>query len=147
MNEAEKLKSTLASVFRRKGGGGNYTRLFDDLEPPQKSFLTAKVCLGPDELAIIGSAENNDTWLILTTERIVWGLRGVEQTLSIHDVWHAKADFPKMMVTGTRKHQLRELQIETRDHENRLIEVEAGGPLFGVWNALLNLGARNRQKK
>jgi hypothetical protein len=30
-------------------------------------------------------------------------------------------------------------------HEQCTIEVEEGTPLMGVWNALMNLGARNRR--
>jgi len=45
MSEANKLKSTLSSIFRRKGGSGHFTRLFDDLDPTQAAFLTNRVQL------------------------------------------------------------------------------------------------------
>lgn len=147
MNEAEKLKSTLSSVFRRKGANGLHTRIFDDLDPAQQHSLLEKVRLNLDELAVIGSAESNKTWFLLTTQRIVWHLKGRDETLSVHDIYHVKADFPKMVATGTDKGELRELQIETVNHSNLPVEVEAGAPLAGVWNALLNLAARNHQKK
>lgn len=147
MNDAEKLKSTLSAVFRRKGANGRYTRVFDDLDSRQQHSLSEKVRLNPDELAVIGSAESDETWFLLTTQRIVWHLRGRDETLSIQDVYHVKADFRKMMATGTNKGELRELQIETLNHSNLPVEVEAGAPLAGVWNALLNLTARNWQKK
>jgi hypothetical protein len=147
MTEAEKLKSTLTSIFKRKGQDGRYTRLFENLGPPEREALLKEVSLHAGELPVIGSTESQDTWLIVTTDRIVWRLKGKTQTLSVEDVWHVKADFPKMVDTGVRKHQLRELQIETVDHEQRTIEIEEGAPLMGVWNALMNLGARNRKKK
>ena len=53
----------------------------------------------------------------------------------------------KMVAKGIRKHQLRELQIETTAHDQRIIEIEEGPPLFGIWNALLNFGARNRRRE
>lgn len=147
MTEAEKLKSTLTAIFKRKGKDGRYTRLFENLESLQRESLLKEVSLHPGELPVIGSAESQDTWLIVTTDRIVWRLGGKRQTLSVHDVWHVKADLPKMVATGVRKNQLRELQIETVSHEQRTIEVEEGAPLMGVWNALINLGARNRKKE
>lgn len=148
MTEAEKLKSTLSSIFRRKGGNGNYTRLFDDLAPYQKELLLNKVRLNCGELPIVGSAESNETWFFLTSERIVWRVEGTNvQSLPIQDVWHASADFHEMVAKGIRKHQLRELLIETVDHEQRLAQLEQGPPLFGTWNALLNLGARTRRAK
>jgi hypothetical protein len=115
------------------------------LEPPQKAALLKEVPLNSGELPIIGSVESQDNWLIVTTERIVWRLDGKTQTLPVQDVWNVKADFPKMTATGVRKHHLRELQIETVSHEQCTIEVEEGTPLMGVWNALMNLGARNRR--
>ncbi len=145
MTESEKLKSTLSAVFERKGRDGRYTRLFENLEPSQQDILLKEVSLREGELPVIGSAESQDNWLIVTTERIVWHLKGKTRTLSVHDVRHVKADFTKMVVTGVRKDQLHELQIETVGHEQCTIEVEEGAPLMGVWNALMNLGARNRR--
>jgi len=145
MTEAEKLKSTLTAIFKRKGHDGRYTRLFENLDPSQREFLLKEVSLHAGELPVIGSAESQGNWLIVTTERIVWHLKGKTRTLSVHDVRHVKADFPKMVVTGVRKDQLHELQIETVGHEQCTIEVEEGAPLMGVWNALMNLGARNRR--
>jgi hypothetical protein len=147
VTEAEKLKSTLTAIFKRKGQNGHYTRLFENLDPPQRESLLKEVSLHAGELPVVGSAESPDIWLIVTTDRIVWRLKGKTQTLSVNDVWHVKADFPKMLVAGVRKHQLRELQIETVAHEQRTIEVEEGAPLMGVWNVLMNLGARNRKKE
>jgi hypothetical protein len=98
------------------------------LEPSQKAVLLKEVPLKSGELPIIGCVESQDNWLIVTTERIVWRLDGKTQTLPIQDVWHVKADFPKTVATGVRKHQLRELQIETVSHEQCTIEVEEGAP-------------------
>src|SRR2546427_5656748 len=86
MNEAEKLKSTLSSIFSRKGRDDQYTRLFENLESPQKHALLSKVQLNEGELPAIGSAERADKWLVITTERIVWRLEGKEQSLSARDV-------------------------------------------------------------
>jgi hypothetical protein len=147
MTEPEKLKNTLSSIFSRKGANGRYTRIFDDLEATQQRFLLDKVQLNPDELAIIGSAEGSETWFLLTTQRIVWRLRGRDEMLALHEVLHAKADFPKMANAGIQKSELRELQIETATRASVSLEVEEGAPLSGLWNVLLNLGARNRQKK
>ena len=100
MNEAEKLKSTLSSIFSRKGRDGHYTRLFENLESPQKDALLSKVQLNEGELPVIGSAESADKWLIITTERIVWRLGGKEQSLSARDVLDAVADLRKLVATG-----------------------------------------------
>lgn len=147
MSEAEKLKDTMAAIFRRKGHDGRYTRLFDNLEPGQRETLLAEAPLHEGELPVVGSAESHDKWLLLTTERLVWRWGERTRTLPVRDVWSVKADFPKMVATGVRKDKLRELQIETAGHEQCVVEVEEGPPLMGVWNVLMNLGARNRKKE
>jgi hypothetical protein len=145
MTKAEKLKSTLSAIFRRKGHDGRYTREFEHLEPFQRDALLGKVTLRDGELPVFGSVENVHTWLIVSTQRIVWRRNGTTQTLAIADVRTAKADFSKMVADGIKKDQLRELQVETMDHKDRTIEVEEGGPLIGMWNVLMNLGTRNRR--
>lgn len=147
MTEAEKLKSTLAAIFKRKGCDGRYTRLFENLEPSQREALLAQVPLRDGELPVIGSPESRAKWLIVTTQRIVWHMDDKTQTLSVRDVRHVKADLHKMVARGINMQKLRELQIETLSHGECVIEVEEGAPLMGVWNALMNLGARNRKKK
>jgi len=136
MTEAEKLKNTLAAIFQRKGHDGRYTRIFENLEPSQQDVLLRMVLLNSGELPVIGSFESEGNWLVITTERIVWRSQGKIQNLSIHDIWHVKADLLKMVATGIRKHELHELQVETVSHENQTIELEEGAPLIGVWNAL-----------
>lgn len=145
MTESEKLKGTLSAIFERKGRDGRYTRLFENLEPSQQEALLKEVSLNAGELPVIGSVESQGTWLVVTTERIVWRLRSQTRTVFVHDVWHVRADLPRMVATGVRKDQLRELEIETVGHEHCTIEVEEGAPLMGVWNALMNLGASNRR--
>jgi hypothetical protein len=146
MTEAEQLKSTLSAIFRRKGRDGRYTRLFENLEPHQREALLAEVSLHDEELPVIGSSESHDKWLLVTTERIVWRLDSNTRTLSVRDVRHVKADLHKMVARGITMQRLRELQIETMSGGECVIEAEEGAPLMGVWNALKNLGVRNRKK-
>jgi hypothetical protein len=146
MTDAEQLRGKMAAIFNRNGRDGRYTRLFENLEASQQAVLLKEVALHDEELPAIGSVESEDAWLIITTERVVWHLKGNTQTLSIDDLWHVKADFHKMVADNVRKHQLRELQIETLAHEHYTIEVEEGAPLTGVWNALLHVSRRNRRR-
>lgn len=147
MNESKSLKAKLSSIFTRKGSGGQYTRLFQDLELFQQKLLLKNIQLNEGELPVIGSAESQDKWLIITTERIVWCRGGKTQALSVLDIRDAVADLDALQTIGRPKLQIRELQIETISHEQYTIEVEEGSPLSGVWNVLKNLGARNRRMK
>jgi hypothetical protein len=147
MTEPEKLKNTLSAIFKRKGLDGKFTRLFENLEPSQKEWLLQKVRLGEGELPVIGSAESQGKWLIVTTSRIVWCADAKMQSLPADRIRDVVADLQKLAVTGRRKNQMKELQILTMNGEQYTVEVEEGAPLMGVWNALKNLGARNRKKE
>lgn len=144
MTEPEKLKLTLSSVFRRRGRDGLYTRLFDDLDIHQQNLLRQQLQLDYEEVPIIGSVESQDKWLLITTRRIVWRSGDKTQSLQVEAVRDVVADFRRLVATGRTKEQMKELQILATNGEQYTIEVEAGAPLMGVWNALKNLGARNR---
>jgi hypothetical protein len=147
LSEAESLKIVLTSIFRRKGRPGRHTRLFEDLESFQKSTLQESVQFDDNELPVIGSVESPQKWLVLTTKRIVWHLKGKTQTLLVSDIRDVEADLKALAAKGLNKNEMRELQIKTMGGEQFTIEVEEGGPLSGVWNALKNLAARNRRRK
>ena len=146
MNEAEQLKNTLTSIFKRRGHDGNYTRLFENLEPAHRETLLSKIELERSELPVIGSVEGYDNWLIITTERVVWHSAGREQSLRVRDIQDVVADFQGLVATGRKKEEMRELQVLCANGERQTLELEAGAPLMGVWNALKNLGTRNRRQ-
>ena len=143
MTKDEKLKDTLSAVFRRKGRDGRYTRLFENLDILQKDALMKEVRLEEGELPVIGSIGDGEIWFILTTRRIVWDRKNQKQSISNDEIRSAMPDLNEF---GRNKHHLRELQITTERNNQHTIEVEEGVPFYGVWNALRNLGARNRRK-
>ena len=144
MTSGKALKTTLTSVFRRKGGNGQQMRLFDDLEPAQKQALLNMVPLGGEELPVIGSFENSAKWLLLTTERLTWNSGSKSESLSAQEIRDAVVDFAAMQQRGETKLQLRQLQVESLRGDQYTIQVEEGLPLSGTWNVLKSLGARNR---
>ena len=143
--EADALKGVLSSIFKRKGGNGRYTRLFDDLETTQKDFLLKEVSLSNGELPVIGSVESAGKWLLLTTDKIKWCLEGKVNVVVVTDIRDATADIGALNATNNSKLQLQRLQLITMAGPSYSIELENGAPLSGVWNALRNLGARNRR--
>jgi hypothetical protein len=140
---AETLKRTWESIFRRKGGDGSYTRLFDSMEPGQRSALLSGLKLREKELPVIGSLKGPGSWLILTTERLVWASHGKRHELATEDIRDAAADL-KHLQTSRSKLEMRTLQVTTLTGEEYTIELEPGQPLSGAWNILKNLAARNR---
>lgn len=145
MTEHENLKNTLSAIFKRKGRDGCYTRLFENLDAQQQEALLKQVHLDEKELPVIGGAETADKWFLLTTTRITWRSGDKTESLNVKDIRDAVADFRKLVAMGRRKDKMRELQILTMNGEQHTVELEEGAPLMGVWNALKNLGSRNRR--
>jgi hypothetical protein len=141
---ATALKDTWASIFRRKGADGAYTRLFDNMEPGQRQTLLSGLKLRESELPVIGSLRGPGNWLILTTERLAWATDGERHELAAEDIRDAIANFNQLQNTQS-KLEMRTLQVTTRTGDEYAIELEPGQPLSGVWNVLKNLGARNRR--
>ncbi|TWT14054.1 hypothetical protein [Reyranella sp. CPCC 100927] len=141
---ARHLKHSLTSIFRRKGGDGAYTRLFDNLEPSQQGVLLSAISLRPSELPVIGSLQTSNDWLVLTTERLVWCLGGNRLELAVEMIGDATVDLASLQRRGIGKMEMRELHVMTTTDERHVVELEAGAPFFGAWNVLKNLGVRNR---
>jgi hypothetical protein len=141
---AESLKDTWASIFRRKGGDGTYTRLFDNLDPTQRSMLLAEFKLGELELPVIGSVQDSGNWLVLTTARLAWSIEGKRREVAADVIRDATADLKQLQRSDHSKLGMRQLQIVTMGDGEYSIELEPGAPLSGAWNVLKNLGARNR---
>jgi hypothetical protein len=144
LTDPESLKDTWVSIFRRKGADGAYTRLFDNLDPSQRSALLSELKLRKSELPVIGSVQDSDNWLVLTTERLVWSIGGRRREVDAKVIRDARADFKKLQRRGHSKLEMRELQVVTMGKGEYTIELEPGAPLSGTWNILKNLGARNR---
>jgi hypothetical protein len=144
LTAAESLKEIWAAIFRRRGGDGTYTRLFDNLDPPQQSTLLAKLTLYESELPVIGSVKDADNWLVLTTERLVWSMRGEREEIVAEAIRDATIDLGQLQHCGHSKLGMRQLHVVTTGVGGYLIELEPGGPLSGTWSVLKNLGTRNR---
>jgi hypothetical protein len=144
LTAAESLKDSWVSIFRRKGEDGAYTRLFDNLDPSQRSTLLAVFQLHESELPVVGSVHDSSNWLVLTTSRLAWSTKGECQEVAAAAIRDAKPDL-KQIPGSDSKLGLRQLQIITMGNGEYSIELEPGGPLSGTWNILKNLGARNRR--
>jgi hypothetical protein len=141
-SESERLNSLWMSIFRRKGRNGNFTRLFDAMESSRQNALLSSVTIRESELPVIGSVQDRDNWLLLTTERSVRTIRGERLEIANENVEDVKSDFKTMQRDGITKAKLHELQLVVAG-EVILVELELGQPLIGVWHILINLRNRN----
>jgi len=58
--------------FRRFGGNGEKTRLFNELTADISRYLLERVPARVNEIPVIAYFADFGNWLILTTERLVW---------------------------------------------------------------------------
>lgn len=63
--------------------------VFKSLEPKFQHFLLDQTILDQDELPALGFFENEETWLMATTRRVVWSRPGFRKELSYK---HIKSD-------------------------------------------------------
>lgn len=145
--DAATTKKRLSTIFERKGGDGQFTCLFENLNPAQREILSRLVELNSGELPVIGSVRNFKTWLLLTTERLVWAVDGKRTEISAESIRDATADLNSLPDGPQEKLEMRHLQVTTHEDKNFLIEIEPGPPLSGTWNVLKNLAGRNRRKE
>lgn len=131
------------SIFKRKGGNGRFTKLFEEFDDALKSQLLGSVRMREDELPILAFIEDVHRWLLLTTQRVCWRADGEVQklpTLAIVDV--------KPIDFGTvQKAEMNKLMVKTADGGQFVLEVEQGAPFLGIWNVLVNAMERNRRKQ
>jgi hypothetical protein len=144
-DSAEALKRLWVRIFRRRGGNGICTRAFDDLDVVQQRVLRARCAIGSAEVPVIGGAVSATNWFVLITTRLVCAIDGIIVELRTSDISHAHIDLQMLRSRRIGKLDATQLQVFTTDGHQIEIEVEAGKPLFGVWNILLNIGARNRR--
>lgn len=144
MNQAVQLRNRMVSIFNRKGGEGEYARLFDHLDQWQQNLLSTEVPLRAEEAPVIGGVEGQEKWFLITTRRIVWRTKGSTQSIPMDQVSEASMDF-KTLSSPRAKLETQDLQITTLDDRLYRFPIEEGSPLIGVWNVLKHMGFRNRK--
>ena len=135
MSSDEKLKSTWASIFSRKGGPGECLRLWEDWDDSSRAAALRNVSLEVDELPVILSSSKTGGATLLTTRRLTcdFGTAPVQEVAGIKPVEFAQRQ----------KDQLNELDIELSNGRSMRIAIEPGPSYFGMWNVLLNIARRN----
>lgn len=139
-------KVVLSALFRRRGANGEDVRVFEELSFEQQQLLLARASLHEEEMAVLGGILPSGKWLLLTTRRLLWGAESGCEELPNAQVRGVDVDLHELAVTGQRKDQWSKLRVNSTAGMKE-IEVEAGQPLSGVWNVLLNIAQQNRGRE
>jgi hypothetical protein len=146
--DAASRKSILSSIFRRNAGDGNYTKLFDELDADKKSIALEGIKLQAAELPIIGSVENSNDWVLLTTERVLWSVGGDKREIPSESIIEVRSDMDVLRRGGAQiKARVRRLEIEAVNKHRYSMNVEPGAPYFAILAVLINVTRRNRKRR
>lgn len=121
--------------------------VFKSLEPKFQHFLLDQSILDQDELPALGFFENEETWLMATTRRVVWSRPGFRKELSYK---HIKSDgmteMDKLFKEKNPNHEERAKEIarikggspwffwEDENGTRHEALLPPGGQLFAIWN-------------
>ena len=143
MAAREDLRDIIRSIYRRKGGKGVTLRLFDDLGSAERHLLLEKAALGIDDIPVIGLFIDEDNWLLLSTEYLLWCTSGKTHRVCTSCIADANVDLGELRMSKLSMADCATLQVITKSGKHYRIEVEAGRPLSGLWNVLKFLGRRS----
>lgn len=123
-------------VYHNAGGEvTESTKPFDSWPERVRSSLAAEIGLAPDELPLLAFIANEQTWTVVTLDRIVWKHGGCVRQVSIREL--KSANIPEGVAASISpgvKRSMRLLKVVTQDGNEAVVEFEAGKPFFGFWN-------------
>lgn len=142
LGNAQQLERT----FRRNGSDGKYVRIFSALPPSEKHILIATVPLDDAEAIVIGGVKGGEPWIVLTTKKVIGRGSHGAVSLPLAAIRSVRED-PTEFLSPSGKAEATKLVVEDFSGVSHLLEVEAGGPYFGIWNVLLRIGRSNKASR
>ncbi len=76
----------LRHKFKKEGGDRDRTRLFENFTSSIRSFMTDEAQLQLAEIPVLGYFLDNQTWLLLTTRRVIWARPGHKMQLKYTEI-------------------------------------------------------------
>jgi hypothetical protein len=145
---AEFLADRLGWVFRRTGAPGQSTRAFSELPEADQLRLRTSASVAPGEVPVLAhNTTDQNEWVVLTTERLVWSTSGRIESVRCADIREATIDSVSLRDAGSAgKAGLRTLAIVMANGQVRHIDVEPGPPFSGFWNVVKTIADGNRSK-
>lgn len=131
------LSSVMLSIFRRKGGEGEYTKIVNE-EYENKYSKLLKDKIEGEQFLIIYNKDNQ--FVIITNRRIITN-NFIINILDIKDVIFAMQEEFKDNILS--KKNFTRLKLQTFGGETYILELEEGLPYSGIYQVLEFLVQRN----
>jgi hypothetical protein len=132
---AKNRSSVLISIFKRKGGEGQYTKMLNDTN--RSNYLGPMSNLTEDESGLVICHEDDLNWFMTSNKRI-FNMRNGELSIVSHpevaDVSLALEEEFKEKIKS--KNHFTRLLMITTNGEKHILKIEMGLPYAGVYQML-----------
>lgn len=130
-------RRSVNSIFRRKGGEGRLTKLYENLPDFEQRSLENTVGFTEGEKPAIAFFESESCWCLLTNQRLVWHDMVSQHEVGIMELRRVTHDMHVSVQRGHLDRSLwRDLNIETTGGATLALQIEPGKPFIGLWSAL-----------
>jgi hypothetical protein len=133
------LKYRLQLIFRRKGGDGENTRLFESFPSDVQRAIVAKSDLREGELPILAHLPKGERGAyLLTSRKIIWLDSQEKDALPLSEILNSS----RQVKTAEEKMSSTKLFIRARTGTSHILDADPGPPIVGVQSMLLNVFGR-----
>lgn len=133
--------SILVSLFKRKGGEGQYTKVVSENSLPESLVLSN---FGSDEIGLIIYYKSDSDWFLLSNKRIRSSHEGDTASLNIQDLKEVTLAMQEEFKDGIRnKNDFSRLRIKDKSGGSNLLYLEKGQPYEGLYQVLHFLASKN----
>ena len=132
----------IIEIFRTRGAGKGFANPVEVLSAQQLSY-TKEAAADEPLIARMSSARD---WFVLTKTHFVAERLGKLTRVSFDDIYKVETAKPDLMNPRT-KIEGGNLDLELRNGGKLRVNVQPGGPYFGLMNVLMRFAAINRRKK
>ncbi|MDQ0067701.1 hypothetical protein [Chryseobacterium lathyri] len=134
-------KTTLESIFNRKGGEGLKTRLIkNDYSLLAQINYDIKEC----ENSILIYFIDNESWMLFTDTKIIFSKKNQLSELEYNKLMHVKPALSEEIKNGvTKADDFTKLLITCNDNSSLIIDTEKGLPYKGIYQMLHYISSMN----
>lgn len=130
-------RRSISSIFRRRGGEGRLTSLYENLPEFEQRTLERKITFADGERPAIAYFESENCWCLLTNYRLVWNDMISQNEVGIMELRRVTHDMHISVQRGQLDRSLwRDLNVETTDGRTLTLQMEPGKPFIGMWSVL-----------
>jgi len=123
-------------MFSKSGGSGEYTKPFSEFSSSIRDELVLKIEIGDAETPILASYRDSFSWVVLTSDRLVWRSGDQQEVLMWEQIKDATIPMSALAAfKSTAKLENAVIEVTTDSGKVEIL-VESGRPFSGFWNVL-----------